>query len=36
MDTVFINSKNSKTSDSHGLLLNFSEEINLKRKEGKS
>ena len=31
MDTIFINSKNSKTSDPHKLLLNFSEKINLKR-----
>ena len=31
MDTIFINSKNSKTSDPHKLLLNLSEKINLKR-----
>ena len=30
MDTIFMNSKNSKTSDPHRLLLNFSEKINLK------
>ena len=31
MDTILINSKNSKTSDPHKLLLNFSEKIKLKR-----
>ena len=29
MDTVFMNSKNSKTSDPHRLLLNLSERLNL-------
>ena len=31
MDTIFINSKNSKTSDSHRLLINLTNKINLKR-----
>ena len=31
MDTIFINSGNSKTSDLHRILLNLSGEINLKR-----
>ena len=31
MDTVFMNSKNSKTSNPHRLLFNFSDNINLKR-----
>ena len=30
MDTIFISSKNSKTSDPNRLLLNLSEKINLK------
>ena len=30
MDTIFINSGNSKTSDSRRLLLNLSDKINLK------
>ena len=30
MDTIFINLENSKTSDSHRLLLNLSDKINLK------
>ena len=30
MDTIFMNSKNSGTSDSHRLLLNFTYKINLK------
>ena len=33
MDTIFMNSGNSKTSDPHILLLNLSDKINLKRKE---
>ena len=33
MDTLFMNSKNSKTSDPHRLLLNFSDKINLKRSD---
>ena len=33
MGTIFINSKNSKTSDPHRLLLNLSEKINLKRSD---
>ena len=31
MDTIFKNSGNSKTYDSHRLLLNLSDKINLKR-----
>ena len=31
MDTIFLNSENSKTSDTHRLLLNISDEINLTR-----
>ena len=31
MDTIFLNSENSKTSDPHNLLLNFADKINLKR-----
>ena len=31
MNSIFMNSKNSKTSDPHGLLLNLSDKINLKR-----
>ena len=31
MDTIFMNSKNSKTSDPHRLLSNISYKINLKR-----
>ena len=30
MDTIFINSKNNKTSDPHRLLLNLSDKIDLK------
>ena len=30
MDTIFMNSKNSKTSDAHKLLLNVPEKIYLK------
>ena len=33
MDTIFLNSGNSKTSDTHRLLLNFSDKINLKRSD---
>ena len=29
-DTIFMNSRNSETSDSHRLLLNLSDKINLK------
>ena len=32
MDTIFMNSWNSKTVDPHRLLLNLSNKINLKRK----
>ena len=31
MDTIFINSENSKTSDPHRLLLNLLDKRNLKR-----
>ena len=31
MNTIFMNSKNSKTSDSHRLLPNFTDKVNLKR-----
>ena len=30
MDTIFMNSKNSKTSDVHRILLSLSDKINLK------
>ena len=33
MDTIFINSKNSKTSDPYGLLINVTDKINLKRSD---
>ena len=33
MDTIFMNSKNSKTSDLHSLLLNLADKIELKRKD---
>ena len=32
MNVIFKNSKNSKTSDPHRLLLNLTDKINLKRK----
>ena len=32
MNTTFTNAKNSKTSDSHRLLLNLTDKIDLKRK----
>ena len=31
MDTIFMNSQNSKTSDLHRLLLNLSDKINLEK-----
>ena len=31
MDTIFMNSENSKTSDPHRLLLNLADKVNLKR-----
>ena len=31
MNTIFVNSENSKTSDPHRILLNLTEKINLKR-----
>ena len=31
MDTIFMNSKNSKTSDPYRLLLNLAYQINLKK-----
>ena len=30
MDTIFMNSKNSKASDLHRVLINLTEKINLK------
>ena len=33
MDTIFMNSENSKTCDPHRLLLNLSDKINLKRSD---
>ena len=33
MDTIFMNSDNSKTSDSHRLLINLSGKTNLKRSD---
>ena len=33
MDTIFMNSENSKTFDLRRLLLNLSDEINLKRSD---
>ena len=33
MDTIFMNSGNSKTSDIHKLLCNLSDKINLKRND---
>ena len=33
MNTIFINSKNSKTSDRHRLLRNLTEKKNLKRSD---
>ena len=32
MDFIFMNSEKSKTSDTHRLLLNFSDKLNLKGK----
>ena len=33
MDVMFMNSKNSKTSDPHRLLLNLSDKIDLKKND---
>ena len=33
MNTMFMNSKNSKTSDLHRLLLNLTEKVNLNRSD---
>ena len=33
MDTIFMNSGNSKTSDPHRLLFNLSDKINLKKND---
>ena len=33
MDTIFMKSENSKTSDTHRILLNLSGKINLKRSD---
>ena len=33
MDTIFMNSENSKTSDPHRLLFNLTDKINLRRSD---
>ena len=33
MDKIFMHSENTKTSDPHGLLLNLSDRINLKKSD---
>ena len=33
MDTIFMNSKNSKPSDPHRLLINLTDKIDLRRKD---
>ena len=33
MNNIYMNSKNSKTSDSHRLLLNVTDKIDLRRKD---
>ena len=33
MDTIFINSENTKTFDPHKVMLNFAAQINLKRSD---
>ena len=33
MNTIFMNSKKSKTSDPHRLLLNLTDKVNLRRKD---
>ena len=33
MDTIFINSENSKTSDLHRLLINLTDKMKLKRSD---
>ena len=33
MDTIFMNSKNSKTSDTNRLLLNLTDKIDLRKKD---
>ena len=33
MDTIFVNSENGKTSDSHKLLPNLSDKIDLRRND---
>ena len=33
MDSIFMNSKNSKTSDPHRLLVNLTDKIDLRRKD---
>ena len=35
MDTILINSKNSKTSDPHRLLLNLTDKTNIKKSKKK-
>ena len=32
MNTIFMNSRNNKTSDTHGLLLNLTDKIDLRKK----
>ena len=33
MDTIFMNSENSKTSDPHRLLINLTDKIDFRRKD---
>ena len=33
MDTIFMNSENSKTSEPHRVLLNLTDKINIKRSD---
>ena len=33
MDTIFMNSENSKTFDTHRILLNLTDQTNLKRRD---
>ena len=35
MDTIFMNSKNSKTSKPHGLILNFTDKIDSRKGENR-
>ena len=36
MDTIFMNSKNSKTSKPHVLILNFTDKLDLRRDENRT